>query len=121
MLQKVILPFFGHWDIDKWSGCKENKQEGRTPWFRARKDRSVLGRDVACHVAIGNDKATSSGYTISGLVGNLSFKITDSQGQLVAEVSLFKNKSECLSLLKIGSIKKPSGQESRHPDGHFRY
>ncbi|KAF7150755.1 hypothetical protein RHSIM_Rhsim02G0226100 [Rhododendron simsii] len=88
--KKVILPFFSYWDIYKWSccGCKENK-ERRTPWFQARKkSRSILGRDTACRVTLGrHDKATSNGgYTILGLAGNLSFKITDSRGQLVAEV-----------------------------------
>ncbi|KAI8569457.1 hypothetical protein RHMOL_Rhmol02G0280900 [Rhododendron molle] len=88
-IQKVILPLFSRWDIYKWScGCKENKE--RRTWFQARKNsRSIIGRDMACRVTLGrhDHKATSNGgYTILGLPGNLSFKIADSRGQLVAEV-----------------------------------
>ncbi|THF97486.1 hypothetical protein TEA_029172 [Camellia sinensis var. sinensis] len=79
------LSFLGHWDIYKWSGSKMNKLE--KPWYQARTNSNFLGREMACHVTLGRDKAKVISYRIIGLAGKLAFKITDSHGGLVAEVT----------------------------------
>ncbi|KAF5937125.1 hypothetical protein HYC85_024631 [Camellia sinensis] len=83
-IRRKKLSFLGHWDIYKWSGSKMNKLE--KPWYQARTNSNFLGREMACHVTLGRDKAKVISYRIIGLAGKLAFKITDSHGGLVAEV-----------------------------------
>ncbi|XP_059661759.1 protein LURP-one-related 4-like [Cornus florida] len=85
ILQKKKLGIFGYWVGYKWSGCKVKKES--RPCLKVRKDWRILRRDMSCDVRLGCDEAKAScSYRIVGLAGKSTFKIMDTNNQLVAEV-----------------------------------
>ena len=79
------LRVFGRWEGYKSNGSKGNNQK---PWFQVRKNCRILGGGSSCQVTVRPNEAQSYCYRIQGLTGKSAFKIVDSQGGLLAEVSL---------------------------------
>lgn len=80
------MPVFGHWDGYKWNDTNANK---KIPSFQVRKNRSVLkGGICTCVVSLGSNGAETSFYEIRGSPEKSAFKITSTDGMVVAEVRL---------------------------------
>ncbi|GAA0172307.1 hypothetical protein LIER_26158 [Lithospermum erythrorhizon] len=84
-IRKQKLPILGQqWNIYKWSDsnfCREG------PWFRLKRSLKLAGLgSTTCNVSHGWDKSKRCCYSIIEMKKNSTYKIIDSEDQLVAEV-----------------------------------
>lgn len=83
LLQKLRV--FGRWNGYLCGGFK-----GR-PWFQVRKNCTFSRGNVICNVNLGYEKSIESCYKIQKLDRKSSFKVTNSAGEVVAEVGPLKS------------------------------
>lgn len=77
------LRVFGRWNGYKWS----SELKGR-PWFQVRRSCRFLKRELTCNVGVGCDQSNiGNSYMLKKSDGKSAFKIVDSTGETVAEVS----------------------------------
>ncbi|CAN4095247.1 unnamed protein product [Withania somnifera] len=69
----------------RWSGFLSGGFKGK-PWFQVRRNWKFSRRDVICDVNLGCEKSLGSCYKIQHTDKKSSFRVSDSVGQLVAEV-----------------------------------
>lgn len=76
-----------------WEGFKEDgdvNAEERKPFFRVKKVLRCFSKKLSCNVKLcGDESQESLCYRFEGLWGKTTFRILDSRGRLVAEVSPF--------------------------------
>ncbi|KAK6137439.1 hypothetical protein DH2020_028796 [Rehmannia glutinosa] len=89
LLQKLRI--FGCWEGLKWIGNKER------PWFKVRRNHTILSKDRSCKVTFKCNENMGSCYRIIGLEGKSALKIIDFSGQLLAE-AVQKQSSEGVPL-----------------------
>ncbi|KAJ6962445.1 protein LURP-one-related 4-like [Populus alba x Populus x berolinensis] len=79
--KKVFL--FRQWRGYKSDGLKSKPQE---PYFQVKRCSEIFERDLSCQIAVrSSDAQESCYYKLEALSGKLAFKITNSNGEIVAE------------------------------------
>jgi hypothetical protein len=87
-LQKLFL--FRQWRGYKSDGLKLKTQE---PYFQVKRCSEIFEGDLSCQITVrSSDAQESCSYKLEALSGKLAFKITNSNGEIVAEVRF------CISL-----------------------
>jgi len=81
-LQKLFL--FRQWRGYKSDGLKLKTQE---PYFQVKRRSEIFEGDLSCQITVrSSDAQESCSYKLEALSGKLAFKITNSNGEIVAEV-----------------------------------
>jgi hypothetical protein len=81
-LQKLFL--FRQWKGYKSDGLKLKTQE---PYFQVKRRSEIFEGDLSCQITVrSSDAQESCSYKLEALSGKLAFKITNSNGEIVAEV-----------------------------------
>ncbi|KAJ6946286.1 protein LURP-one-related 4-like [Populus alba x Populus x berolinensis] len=79
--RKLFL--FRQWRGYKSDGLKSKPQE---PYFQVKRCSEIFERDLSCQIAVrSSDAQESCYYKLEALSGKLAFKITNSNGEIVAE------------------------------------
>ncbi|XP_060171278.1 protein LURP-one-related 4-like [Lycium barbarum] len=79
-IKKEKLRLFG-----RWSGYLSAGFKGK-PWFQVRRSWKFSRRDVICNVNLGCEETVGSCYRIQQTDKKSSFRVSNSAGQLVAQV-----------------------------------
>ncbi|KAL8503354.1 hypothetical protein ACS0TY_022188 [Phlomoides rotata] len=87
--KEKLAGFFGCCEGFKWTDSRAKMEK---PWFKVRKNiHTFFSKDICCQVALGcGGKESTSYYKIIGFhEGKSTFQITDSSGQILAQVVFF--------------------------------
>lgn len=77
------------WLLSEWKGYKSDeilkKSKSQKPYFEVRKSSRIFKGSLSCKIVVNSDNQC---YKLEATEGKSAFKITDSNGEIVAKVSL---------------------------------
>lgn len=79
------------WLFRQWKGykCDGLKLRTQKPHFQVGKGYGIFEGDFSCQILVRSSNGQDSFYDLEALAGKSAFKITNSNGGLVAEVSFW--------------------------------
>lgn len=79
------------WLFRQWKGYKSDglKIKAQKPFFQVKKRSGIFTSDLSCEIAVRSGSAQHGCYKLKASAGKSAFKLTDSNGRIVAKVGVW--------------------------------